>query len=302
MHADTATRQHWMSVLAHSQPAELAARLKALNITADYEVIRTAETGLVQIQARMGGTGERFFAGDATLTRAAVRLTDGTLGYSWVLGRDKQHAERCALIDALMQQSRHFQNLSETLIAPLDADRMARIAARQAMSEPGVIVALHQLKRGWQPLNIATTSVLLTLADNDTPVWLSAPLSNDIVSQSLRFHTNTPLVSQPEQATFAVTDEAISSEQLNALSSGTAVAPEAGATLILQVASLSGGRMLRLTGAGIAEERMIAPQLPECILHELTERPHPFPLGIDLILTCGERLLAIPRTTHVEVC
>lgn len=41
--------------------------------------------------------------------------------------------------------------------------------------------------------------------------------------------------------------------------------------------------MLRLTGAGIAEERMIAPQLPECILHELTERPHPFPLGIDLI-------------------
>ena len=170
------------------------------------------------------------------------------------------------------------------------------------MSEPGVIVALHQLKRGWQPLNIATTSVLLTLADNDTPVWLSAPLSNDIVSQSLRFHTNAPLVSQPEQATFAVTDEAISSEQLNALSTGTAVAPEAGATLILQVASLSGGRMLRLTGAGIAEERMIAPQLPECILHELTERPHPFPLGIDLILTCGERLLAIPRTTHVEVC
>ena len=150
MHADTATRQHWMSVLAHSQPTELAARLNALNITADYEVIRAAETGLVQIQARMGGTGERFFAGDATLTRAAVRLTDGTLGYSWVLGRDKQHAERCALIDALMQQTymentlhhlgeevellqtRHFQNLSETLIAPLNADRMARIAARQA--------------------------------------------------------------------------------------------------------------------------------------------------------------------------
>lgn len=153
----------------------------------------------------------------------------------------------------------------------------------KAMSEPGVIVALHQLKRGWQPLNIATTSVLLTLADNDTPVWLSTPLNNDIVNQSLRFHTNAPLVSQPEQATFAVTDEAISSEQLNALSTGTAVAPEAGATLILQVASLSGGRMLRLTGAGIAEERMIAPQLPECILHELTERPHPFPLGIDLI-------------------
>lgn len=172
----------------------------------------------------------------------------------------------------------------------------------KAMSEPGVIVALHQLKHGWQPLNVATTSVLLTLADNDTPVWLSNTLHNDIVSQSLRFHTNAPLVEQPQQATFAVSSDTISSEQLNALCEGSAVAPETSATLIVQVPSLSGGRMLRLTGAGIAEERMIAPQLPNCILHELTERPHPFPLGVDLILTCGERLLAIPRTTHVEVC
>jgi hypothetical protein len=119
-------------------------------------------------------------------------------------------------------------------------------------------------------------------------------LSNDIASQNLRFHTSAPLVEQPQQAVFAVADEQISHEQLNALSEG-AVAPETSATLILQVSSLSGGRMLRLTGAGIADERMVAPQLPECIIHELTERPHPFPLGIDLILTCGERLLAIPR-------
>lgn len=127
-------------------------------------------------------------------------------------------------------------------------------------------------------------------------------MDNDIARQNLRFHTNAPLVEQPQQAAFAIADNRISSEQLNALSSGSAVAPETSATLIVQIAGLSGGRMLRLTGAGIAEERMIAPQLPECLIHELTERPHPFPLGIDLILTCGERLLAIPRTTHVEVC
>ncbi|MDU7822567.1 MAG: phosphonate C-P lyase system protein PhnH, partial [Klebsiella sp.] len=115
-------------------------------------------------------------------------------------------------------------------------------------------------------------------------------------------HTGAPLVEQPQQATFAVASDSISAEQLNVLSAGAVVAPETGVTLVVQLASLRGGRMLRLTGAGIAEERMIAPQLPECIIEELTERPHPFPLGIDLILTCGERLLAIPRTTHVEVC
>ena len=132
MHLDTATRQHWMSVLSHSDPTNLAEKMVALNITADYETIRAPETGLVQLQGRMGGTGERFFAGDATLTRAAVRLSNGTVGYSWVLGRDKPHAERCAVIDALMQQPTHFQTLLETLITPLETDRTARIAARQA--------------------------------------------------------------------------------------------------------------------------------------------------------------------------
>ena len=132
MHLDTATRQRWMSVLSHSDPANIAEKMVALNIIADYKTIRAPETGLVQLQGRMGGTGERFFAGDATLTRAAVRLSNGTVGYSWVLGRDKAHAERCALIDALMQQPSHFQTLLETLITPLEADRTARIAARQA--------------------------------------------------------------------------------------------------------------------------------------------------------------------------
>ena len=132
MHFDIATRQRWMRVLAHSQPAALSARMNALALAPGYDLLRAPEIGLVQIQARMGGTGARFFAGDATLTRAAIRLHSGTLGYGYVLGRDKAHAERCAVIDALLQEPPHFQTLMETLISPLEADRAARLAARQS--------------------------------------------------------------------------------------------------------------------------------------------------------------------------
>ncbi len=132
MHYDTATRQRWMRVLAYSTPDALHRRMQALSLAPEYETLRAPESGLLQIQARMGGTGTRFFAGDATLTRAVVRLQSGTLGYSSVLGRDKAHAGRCAVIDALLQEPTHFQALMETLIAPLEADRAARIAARQA--------------------------------------------------------------------------------------------------------------------------------------------------------------------------
>ncbi|STV02454.1 phnG protein [Klebsiella pneumoniae] len=62
MHFDTATRQRWMSVLAHSEPQDLLARMQSLQLAPEYELIRTPETGLVQLQARMGGIGDRFFA------------------------------------------------------------------------------------------------------------------------------------------------------------------------------------------------------------------------------------------------
>ncbi len=66
-------------MLAHSQPEQLRSHWQALNLSPGYRSIRAPEIGLVQLQARMGGTGERFFAGDATLTRAAIRLHSGTL-------------------------------------------------------------------------------------------------------------------------------------------------------------------------------------------------------------------------------
>lgn len=171
----------------------------------------------------------------------------------------------------------------------------------KAMSEPGVIVSLNNTPEGWQPLNSATTSVLLTLSDQDTPVWLAPELCSETACQNLRFHTGAVLATEPSQATFTVVNDQVRAKQLNDFAQGEDVSPEASATVIVEVKSLSGGHMLRLTGPGILEERMIAPQISDVVLNALTERLHAFPLGCDFIFTCGERLLAIPRTTHVEV-
>lgn len=131
MHFDTATRQRWMRALAYSNADALNARINALKLTPDYELIRAPESGLMQIQP-VWAVPVTAFAGDTTLTRAVVRLKSGTLGYSYLLGRNKQHAEQCAVIDALLQEQTHFQNLMETLIAPLEAERDALINARCA--------------------------------------------------------------------------------------------------------------------------------------------------------------------------
>ncbi|CNE88456.1 phosphonate C-P lyase system protein PhnG [Yersinia frederiksenii] len=129
------TRQRWMSVLAHSQPDELLAHWQPLNLSPRYQVIRAPEIGLNQLQARMGGTGRRFILGDMTLTRAVIKLDDyaDIYGYSYIAGRNKPHAELCALLDALLQLSTLSSKsaglnelLLNTVIHPLAAAQQER--------------------------------------------------------------------------------------------------------------------------------------------------------------------------------
>ncbi|MER2045177.1 phosphonate C-P lyase system protein PhnG [Pantoea agglomerans] len=129
-------RQRWLSVLAHSSAALLETHWQALNLQPAFTLIRPAEIGLTRLQARMGATGKRFVIGDATVTRAVVQLSDGTLGYSYLLGRDKAHAERCALLDALLQQPETRQLLEEKIITPLAAwrDEQRQLRAREIAS------------------------------------------------------------------------------------------------------------------------------------------------------------------------
>jgi len=129
-------RQRWLSVLAHSSAALLEAHWQALNLQPAFTLVRPAEIGLTRLQARMGATGKRFVMGDATVTRAVVQLDDGTLGYSYLLGRDKAHAERCALLDALLQQPETRQLLEEKIITPLAAwrDEQRQLRAREIAS------------------------------------------------------------------------------------------------------------------------------------------------------------------------
>ncbi|MDP5293587.1 phosphonate C-P lyase system protein PhnG [Oceanimonas sp. CHS3-5] len=120
---NTPQRKQWMSVLARASGAELEAHWQALALAPEYQLIRAPEVGLAQVRARMGATGSLFNLGDTTITRAVIRLESGELGYSYVRGRNKRHAELAAVIDALMQTREAYELLQVGLIAPLAALR-----------------------------------------------------------------------------------------------------------------------------------------------------------------------------------
>lgn len=118
-----AARAAWMRVLALSTLSDLEACAKEYADTA-HDVLRPPETGLVMLRGRMGATGAAFNLGEATVTRCAVRLDDGSEGHAYVMGRSSSHAYLAAICDALLQ--RDPEGLSAKIIAPLAAKLSAK--------------------------------------------------------------------------------------------------------------------------------------------------------------------------------
>lgn len=112
-------RPAWLAVLARASLQQLQAPLPPTDTLPTMTQVRPAEVGMVMLRGRIGGTGNPFNLGEASVVRCAVRVGDGPLGVSYALGRDKRRAEVAALCDALLQDPLHHDHLQQTLVLPL---------------------------------------------------------------------------------------------------------------------------------------------------------------------------------------
>ena len=128
MRDTTAARKDWMSTLAKSTPGRLAALLPGLP---DHSLLRSPEVGAVMVRGRTGATGAPFNLGEMTVTRCSVRLGCGKVGHAWVQGRDKDHARRAAVVDALMQTDA-AGSVQATVLTPLASEAAAARDLRAA--------------------------------------------------------------------------------------------------------------------------------------------------------------------------
>ncbi|MDP6389677.1 MAG: phosphonate C-P lyase system protein PhnG [Alphaproteobacteria bacterium] len=126
MTSDQAARRRWMGVLAKARLAELEAAWAGLDDRPTYTWLRRPEVGLVMVRGRAGGTGTRFNLGEMTVTRCALRVEGGSVGFGYVQGRDGVHVELAAAFDALMQTPERHDKIEREIIAPLEASQAAR--------------------------------------------------------------------------------------------------------------------------------------------------------------------------------
>jgi alpha-D-ribose 1-methylphosphonate 5-triphosphate synthase subunit PhnG len=132
---DQQARRAHMGLLARARPDDLARALAGLlpDLPA-HSFLRAPEVGAVMVQGRTGATGAPFNLGEMTVTRCTLRLATGEVGHAHVQGRDKAHATRAALVDALMQTdaAQAVQGVLDQLAAAEAARRRARAAKAAA--------------------------------------------------------------------------------------------------------------------------------------------------------------------------
>jgi alpha-D-ribose 1-methylphosphonate 5-triphosphate synthase subunit PhnG len=139
-------RRNAMSVLANAPVERIAACLEAVVIPA-HEIARQPENGLVMVRGRIGGDGAPFNLGEASVSRAAIRLSSGEVGFGYVLGRDSEKARLIALCDALIQNDMLATEVEQKIIVPL-RNELEAVRAKRAAETAATRVDFYTLVRG----------------------------------------------------------------------------------------------------------------------------------------------------------
>ena len=148
MHPYDEARKCRLDALASSDLATLAERYAALEPSAPAATpIRGPEIGMVMLRGRAGGGGAIFNLGEATVTRATVKLATGEVGHAIILGRYPQKANIVAHLDALSQLPDWVQVIETNFVTPALAEQDAT-RTRQAEETEATRVDFFTMVRG----------------------------------------------------------------------------------------------------------------------------------------------------------
>lgn len=174
--------------------------------------------------------------------------------------------------------------------APHDAARAFR-AIMTALARPGDIETVTGAQAP-APMSAGASVVVLTLCDPDTPLFLGATHDTAPIRDWIAFHTGAPIVADAADAMFVL--GRWEDLPLDRCALGTPDYPDRAATLIVEVETLENAGAT-LSGPGIKGATALS--LPERAAFQANARH--FPRGLDFILTCGDRLAGVTRTTRV---
>ncbi len=184
-----------------------------------------------------------------------------------------------------------------------DAQRLYR-EILDAVARPGSLRRLHGVPPHPAEFAEAAAAVALTLLDGSV-TRATAGYSGE-VGAWLQAKTRCPEAGAADADFLFLGDAASRPELLATAQAGDPLYPETGATAVIQLVRLEaepfeGALRMRLTGPGVEGfATLYAGGLDAVTLATLAHRNAEYPLGIDVLFVCGDRVAAVPRSVRVE--
>ena len=169
-----------------------------------------------------------------------------------------------------------------------------------AMARPGTVCRVTAGVGTPSSLMRGTAAIALTLFDHDTPIWLDRSMAaTPDIAKWLKFHSGAPVIADCSVCSFALS-HGCELPAFDRFSLGNNEYPDRSTTLILQVESLSEGRVYELCGPGIDGTAILRAVIePDDLFELLAINATLFPRGLDVMLVHDDAVVAIPRTTRL---
>ena len=192
-------------------------------------------------------------------------------------------------------------NFSNSFANPVGDSHGAFRAAMSALAYPALPRALSSNLSACGPMEPGSVALLLTLADQETPVWLAPSLAAcEPLRKLIAFHCGAPIVDDPALAAFAFLASPLELSPLARFAQGDPDYPDRSATLIVQVDAFD-DHAWSFCGPGLSSPRSfgVSPA-PEEFARMWNANHAGFPLGVDVVFVCGSQIAALPRSLRIS--
>jgi alpha-D-ribose 1-methylphosphonate 5-triphosphate synthase subunit PhnH len=196
---------------------------------------------------------------------------------------------REAKYDPVHDAQRHFRGLLDSMAHP----GQIRDLDCQPLAPPD----------GLDPAGAATALALL-----NRDCSFAAYGYSEAVIDYLRQNTRSPVARSGSEAEYLLfARDSVDLVVLASADTGDPAYPETGATVLIQVEALDSGGLgagaltVTLQGPGVdGSIRFQMSGVSSAVLGILREKNDEYPLGVDTIFTCGERLVSMPRSSRLR--
>lgn len=182
----------------------------------------------------------------------------------------------------------------------IDSSRNFR-AILDAMAKPGHAVPFDPRVDAPAPLLAGAATIVQTLCDFQSPIWLAPEFATGDISRFIKFHTGAPIIEDLALASFGIVQASATMPSLSLFSQGTHEYPDRSTTLIMQVDSFTRNSVV-LSGPGLKEPVSFgAHGLDPDFWQLMITNNQQYPLGVDVIFVSASAIACCPRSTRIQL-